>query len=401
MVNRSNGNQIIEYTGVALEDRVGKQRTLKVYVEELLPAYSGKIEAQSETFRISGGTGSVTATNYITADYFEDTTNRGNPPDIKVGEFVTVLKYADNSVYFWKSSARSDNLRRTERHVVRCANTPDNPVSELNDDNTYQMYLDTTQQNIVIRTSKSAGESFQYLVKLDAAASRITVCDDAGNEFTIESEVPRVMMRNKDGCVVDLAEKNFLICAPEDGCIKTGRQLIIDTPTFTFKNDKLTGATQWDVNNLSINSKGSVVITAPSVGLKSAVEANTIVSGNVFATSYSTISGGSVRSTPDAPRLRSRAANAVAGGVPYSTYVGTVVNIITGRGTTPSNPPNDSGGGGSALNRYCAAWDQVNPAFAEVADNLVRIDAKIGYGNTADVIVALATQSRMPKNRGE
>ena len=87
--------------------------------------------------------------------------------------------------------------------------------------------------------------------------------------------------------------------------------------------------------------------------------------------------------------------------VTHSQYTGADINIVTGMGTSPSNPP--QGAGGDADNRYCAAWDDVKPAIEALAIAIEMVAAKVNVDVSSYTSKArdLANKSKMPRNRGE
>lgn len=85
----------------------------------------------------------------------------------------------------------------------------------------------------------------------------------------------------------------------------------------------------------------------------------------------------------------------------HSQYTGADINIVTGMGTSPSNPP--QGAGGDADNRYCAAWDEVKPAIEALATAIEMVASRVGVdvGSYTSKARDLANKSKMPRNRGE
>lgn len=264
------GNSLSEFIGIVLEDKAPNSRVVKVHCPELQPYLEGEVGPAVQDKQVSSGengdgyVGKVTTTNVIEAIYGgRYVTNRIYPPDVKKKEQVIVYSFGDSDTYYWDTLGRDDRLRRTERYTVAISDTPD-AVDTLTVENTYQFEMDTLHnKHILLRTCKSSQEEFQYLVKLDAKESTVTVCDDVGNEFRIESKTPRILMRNKDGCFLDLVQKKGVLCVPEDLLIKAGDQIVWDTPAFTFKNNSGQGATVFNTNNMVVNAGSSFVVDAP------------------------------------------------------------------------------------------------------------------------------------------
>lgn len=392
MLTQAGGSKQATYIGRVVEDKKPNSRIVKVFVKDLLPFYSGNLENKESSYSVSGGNyqGEVKATNVLEAEWMGDDTNRRFPPDVKVNEQVRVIIISDQDKVFWQSLGRDDDKRRTEVMELTAANTPNGPA-DLNRENTYSITADTrTEQCINLQTSKSAGEEFAYNIKLDAKNNRIVIADDQNNEIVIESSVPRIYMRNNMGALLELAKKNVTIIAPEDLMLKAGRQAIFDIPALKMVNTNNSGVTVWESAEIAFKAN-SVTMNAQCIGLQGAVEANNIVSGNHYATSYSTISSG------PAGRMAMSTMSSTSTG--YSTYKSPTIDIYNGIGTRANNTPNLNGGGG--VNRHCTAWEDINAAVNLIAGDLEKIDGKIGYGNSAGAIRSNSATSIMNKNTGE
>jgi len=367
------GGKWTVYLGTVLEDKKPFERIIKVHLQELLPFVAGEvtpIDTQSVVNSTEGYSGQVETTNNVEAKYFDGFTNRRYPPDIRKNEQVLIFNYADSDTYYWMSAGRDDGLRKKERLNLSVADTP-NTVDELTDDNTYFIEMDTLhEKKIRISTSNSDGEQFRYLLMFDAKANKVLICDDNDNEILIESDTPRVRLRNHDGTILDLVQKNMALIVPEDLLIKVGRQAVFDMPSFSFVNTKGDGATEWNVQDVNIKASKSMVLSSPCIELDGAVHAKRMVTGPIQATGYSTGDDG-------------------------GAYSGVSVNTDDGSGSKPANSPNE--GGGNENNRHASAWEQIYPALMAIADCF----EEIGGCGQADTIRTLAQQSKMNLNRGE
>ena len=361
------------FLGTVVEDKKPFERVIKVHLQELLPFMAGEvtpIDSKGAVTSSDGYSGQVETTNNVEAKYFDGFTNRRYPPDIRKNEQVLIFNYSDSDTYYWISSGRDDNLRKKERLNLSVADTP-NVVDELNDDNTYYIELDTLhEKRIKISTSNSDGETYRYLLMFDAKANTVTLCDDNNNEILIESNTPRVRLRNHDGTLLDLAQKNMTLIVPEDFLLKVGRQAVLDVPVLSLVNSRGDGCTEWNVQDVAINASKSMTIKSPCIELDGAVHAKRIVSGPIQATGYSTGDDG-------------------------GAYSSVSIDTSSGSGSNPSNSPNN--GGGDSNNRHASAWEQIYPALMMVADCF----EEIGGCSQAAAIRGLAADSKMNLNRGE
>ncbi len=361
------------YLGTVLEDKPPFERTIKVHLQELLPFVAGEVspvDAKNVVRADDGYAGQISTSNNIEAKYFDGFTNRRYPPDIRKNEQVLILNYADSDSYYWISLGRDDGLRKKERLNLSVADTP-TVVDELTDDNTWFIELDTLhEKKIRISTSNSDGEQFRYLLMIDAKNSKVILCDDNNNEILIESNTPRIRLRNHDGTIIDMAQKNMALIVPEDLLIKVGRQAVFDIPALSFTNTSKDGVTEWKVKDISIKADKSMTVTSPCIELDGAVHTKRIVSGPIQATGYSTGSDG-------------------------GAYKSVSVNTDDGSGSNPNNAPNN--GGGDANNRHASAWEQVRAALYLIADCF----EDLGGCSQAATVRSLADTSKMPLNRGE
>lgn len=378
LLTQATNNNILETVGKVAKDKEPNSRWIKVFVKDLLPMYEGKLEPKTSDHQLTGNNynGQITLTNCIDAEWMSDESNRRFPPDVKANEQVTVIIYTDQDKVYWKSKGRDDDLRRTERILTTAANTPENPAP-IDQTNSYGYHIDTQDTKVLeLYTSQSAGEAYKYVIKMDAKNSTIRMCDNSNNEFIIESEIPRVTMRNSDGCFVELAKKNITINAVEDCTVVVGRQLIFNTPVCKVINTKGTGVTVWEAAELYIKAN-AIIQEAKCIGLKGAVEVTSLVSAKeVWAAGYSTHEGKNV-----------------------DTYRPAQVNEKAPFASRGNPSPNTNGGGG--MQRHCAAWEDVQTAFNLVSGDLQKIDSKISYGNSSSAINGSATTAEMKVNTGK
>lgn len=372
--NSPDGNQFSEFVGIVVEDKPTDSRIIKVYLKELIPFVTGNVAAVEKKKQVgsdlTGTVAVVTTSNYVEAKYI-GSPNRRYPPDVRKNEQVRVWKYADADEYYWDSLGRDDNLRGPERLNFSVSGAV-GPVEALTDENTYFLELDTLhKRRILLRTSKANGEKYAYLIMLNADNSKLVICDDADNEILIESELPRVRLRNRDGSLIDLAAKNILSSAPEDYLVSAGRQVVYQTPLVSMSNKGGDGAMVWAAKNIAMNLSDTFTVNSPCIGLNGAAHTDTLVATQIQSSGYST-------------------------GDPGSPYESTEIDVEQGTGTVPGNSPNRGGGG--ADNRHCAAWEQVSEALFLIAECLE--NSQEGCPNAA-AIRSLATASKMMKNRGE
>lgn len=372
------GNNLNLFTGTVVEDKEANSRIVKVVCTEITPPHDAKeLKPITANANVDSGTddpdasysGSVEQTNVIEATWLDLDSNRVYPPDLVKGEQVFVVNYGDTDKYYWLSSGRDDRLRKPERYRISISDS-DTVDKELTDDNTYTLEMDTKHhKHILIRTCKSNGEQFAYLIKIDAEEGTIRLCDDTNNEILIDSKEPRVLLRNNKGTLLDLIGEDLNIVAVRDATWKVGRQLTIDTPLLRTVNKSGKGVTKWEAHDLTVDVSKSYVVNGKHIGLNGSVAADHINTRHVRSEGYSSGRYG-------------------------SSYKGGEVDTNKGDGTNSTNVTKE--GTFVESDRHCAAWEQVKAALLLIADCL----EQEGCGS-AGAIRLYAESCRMPKNRGE
>lgn len=223
------GNMCRQLHGVAAKDNNGEDRYLYVYSEELLPFHQGiegkldgmTIDSQIQTTGNGGDYQSqVKTTNCLRCVYRDESSSGTTPPLVRKGEQVLIYNFGDSDVWYWKSEGRNENNRKTDLWRKEISGTCQ-AAPVLDDNNTYFIEMDTrTTHRIRISTSNQDGELHRYLFMIDADASKVFLGDDVDNQILIESEVPRVAMRNKDESLIDLNTENIVIACKGDYTVK-------------------------------------------------------------------------------------------------------------------------------------------------------------------------------------
>ena len=369
--------------GIAAADKEFHSRKLRVYLNEVLPFHTDKLEATEivntvKTSDNNAGTyeGETTTKNYIEAEYMDLFSNRVHPPDVRRGEQVILVNMEDSDTYFWYSAGRDDNLRRTER--MRLAVSDDVAFQkELDDDNTWYIEFDTLHnKKLVISTANSDTShpvKYRYRIEIDADKDTLFICDNNNNEIRINSDIPQIYLRNKDNSIVDINKKNIVIAAPEDIILKAGRQIVRDAPIETNQNTKGDGTTVMKANNLTIECANTMTVKSPSIGMSG----QTTVDGS----------------------LRSQAMQATGYSTGSPSAYGHASTDLNSGGGAGGNSPNEVTA--DPGNRHCAAYENLVATVAAIVADLEKIDSVTGYGNNGGGITALAMSTIMPKNKGE
>jgi len=370
------------YIGHVAEDKDPSSVEIVVSVPGLTPGVVGALGHAEATERFSVNTtgdaktgGSIKVTNTIRAVY-RGMTNRKYPPDVVKAEQVLITKYEDIDYYFWESLGRDADLRKLETLRIEVSDSED-LIKVLTDDNTYYAELDTRNGRVRIKTSKSNGEKYAYDFLVNTKENYASLSDDSGNELMIDSDIPRVRLKNREGTVLDAIQKLLLLAAPEDVVLKADRQVLFNTPTVTFGNQAGSGVTRMNTKALCVSASDSVVFDSPITGISGDTKiTGHLVSGPARAEGFST--------------------GPVGGG-----YGGANTDLETGTGTIPKNTPDRNN---NATGRHASAWEQVSEAIRIIYDCLDEISKGNFAGEKYDQykrLPQLAAEAIMEKNRGE
>lgn len=252
-----------EYRGTAVCDKANNSLELKVYSDDLLPFAQGTIKATQMTSNVnsksSDGTTSsikVTSQNFVTAQYRDDTAGHSMyPPDIRAGEQVILFNYGNSDIWYWRPANQNNNARRTETWCQAINDSPDNAAT-LSDDNTYFLRIDTRRdKGIILSTANSDGETYRYKFWIDTAGNKVSLADDSGNFIAIDSNVPKITMRNRSDTIISLDDQDINISCKGNMNIDVKKSINITA------HQKLNTSSDSDTN---ISSKANMNLTSSS-----------------------------------------------------------------------------------------------------------------------------------------
>ena len=249
-------------------------KMLEVLPVEEFGYVDGEVTDQRDTLEESGidskgnvYSDKIETSNTMTAEWLQWGSNRYSPPNVRRGERVLIWQYGDADKYYWTSLGMDEHLRRRETFVMCLSNTVDESTTELTSKNSYSFIASTHTKEVTIQTTKTDGESFAYIIKLDTKNGVFVVTDDNENQITLESAEKRITLVNADESTVVLDKKNITIEAQETINIKA-KWVKIDgeTTTVEAKNYKVTAtlasvnAGKYSMSGGSIDMGGSGLI---------------------------------------------------------------------------------------------------------------------------------------------
>lgn len=175
----------------------------------------------------------------IEATYLPMDSNRLTPPDIRRGERVLVWRFGDADQYYWTTTGLDDYLRRLETIVYGLSNTRDESVTQLTPENSWFIRWCSRTKQVQLKTNRSDGESVSYEFLFDIARGIVTLKDDLGNSFMLDSHERHFRLLNADASVFELNK--------QVANLTTGTSINLKTKAYTLNCDSVTVVTKTTV----------------------------------------------------------------------------------------------------------------------------------------------------------
>lgn len=204
-------NMRVYSLGTVAANKLRGSHVIEVTPIEKLPLLDGEITDHVEELTIDGqsSTGAystkVKTSATIQATWYPgENTNRRNAPDVRRGEIVNILQFADDMTqFYWTTLTDSFHLRRLETSTVALSGDPDNPPSE--DLSNCYVFESSTHDGLVrLRTSQANGEPYAYDVEINTKAGTVTITDNANNYIHINSNQDLIDLTNGRGTFLRL-----------------------------------------------------------------------------------------------------------------------------------------------------------------------------------------------------
>lgn len=179
----------------------------------------------------------------VTATWLPFGSNRVTAPDVRRGERVYLWQSADADKYYWTITGLDDDKRKLETVVFAFSATQDASSSGIDLDKCYYFEVSTHNKSITLETSTANGEPHSYLVQINTAESTVTIQDDAGNFFQLDSDEQKLVLQNQAQSHVILDKTKINIKATDEVVIDVGATHVTMTPAGTiWKTPKFAGS---------------------------------------------------------------------------------------------------------------------------------------------------------------
>lgn len=221
--------------GYVAENKKMGSKTIKVTPIETIPTVDGELKSSPTPFEDSGTDSSgnsytvkVSSDNAVDADWLPFGTNRMTAPDVRRGMRVMLWRYGDAEKLYWTDLGLDSHLYRLETVLFCLSGTTDEGTKALDPDNSYYLEASSHNQSITLRTSQKNGEFTRYLFQFNLKDGAVTLADDLGNFFELDSAETKLTLENAEGTMVSLDKMNILAKAPDNIDLKAGKMFRVD-----------------------------------------------------------------------------------------------------------------------------------------------------------------------------
>lgn len=169
--------------------------------------------------------------------------NRITAPDMRRGERVYLWQAADDDKYYWTVAGLDGHLRKLETVIFAFSASKDEGSSGLDIDKCYFLEVSTHTKAITLQTSSANGEPFEYTFQFNTAEGAVTLADDVGNYFELDSQAHKLTLKNQDNSHVILDKTRINIKATDEIALDVGGTQVSLTPGETiWKTPKFSGS---------------------------------------------------------------------------------------------------------------------------------------------------------------
>lgn len=205
--------------GSAAENKLRGTPDLRVSLTELHPMISGELTSDITSDTVEGidskknqWSAQVFLSNTVLAKWRGDGSNRISSPDIRRGERLDIWQFGKTDQYFWSvhdpQTETSVRKRETVTHVF--SNTVDEEDNKPSAENSWVQEVSTHDKvATLIKTTKSDGEQWEYLVQVDAKSGTVVIADDLDNYIQVNSGESTIEVETSMGARVFLNKKDI------------------------------------------------------------------------------------------------------------------------------------------------------------------------------------------------
>lgn len=249
--------------GIAAENLAIGTTLLQIVPIEHMPFLDGELKSNPTSFTVTGkdAHGNATSTtvtmdNAIAAEWLPNTSNTLTAPCIRRGERVYIYRYADKDEFRWTDTGMDRHYRKLETTTYAWNATQDETDNSQTADNHYFMEVSAHKGAITLGTSKANGEKAAYTVQFNTKEGTITVADDLGQIFFIDSVNRVIHAINADHSEVTINKQIITIQCQDTVNLTALKTFNITTQDLNVK-----------AKNITVNADSQVTITTQTAKL--------------------------------------------------------------------------------------------------------------------------------------
>lgn len=203
---------------------------------------------------------SVKVANTVKAMWLPLDAHRPYPSLIRRGEKVLLFRVGDTDKYYWTEMGLDDTTRRKDIYTILVPNSPTEGENSKTYNTAYYIEVNTVDKHITIQTNKNDGEEYAYGVQINPGGSTVTIMDDDGQWFQLDSKAKKLSMQNSMGSKLGIEKRKGFIEALESIDCKTKDYNV----NCTNYNVKTTNYNMTATAGCNMKSSGAYAVTASS-----------------------------------------------------------------------------------------------------------------------------------------
>jgi hypothetical protein len=242
--------------GIVAANKSLTSKEIEVTPTEELPMLDGELSSTNADYKSKAKDGegkayntSISSKVTIKASWLRlGDSNRMTAPDVRRGEAVMIYQFANADKYYWMTLKEDSKLRKLETVVYAFSGTK-NEGKDTSAEDSYYLEVSTHRGVVHFHTSKANGEPFEYDIQINAKDGNISITDDAGNYFQLDSTGSSLRLQNSSGSSFEVNKENVTVELPGLYHVKAAT-MVVDCPDVTHNSAK------FDVN-------GSTTLNGP------------------------------------------------------------------------------------------------------------------------------------------
>jgi hypothetical protein len=222
--------------GIAAENKALKSKDLTITPIESLPFLDGELVSTPTPIEFSGVDeggqnyqGQMFTDNVLVATWLPESSNRVTAPDIRRGERVMIYRMENVDKFYWRPLGLDDHLRKLETIVFAISGNPTEGKEVLDTETCYFLEMSSHTKQVTFQTSKANGEPFSYKFQFNTGDGTVTLDDDIGQQFHIDSNRHYLLLKNMEGSKIEIDKKDIRINAVDTIHAKAGKSIILET----------------------------------------------------------------------------------------------------------------------------------------------------------------------------